>query len=336
MKKIMVLLSLFFIVSTAQAFSLRPVIQDLQERFGNARPWPILIFDQDELDWRFVKERALGEGDELLHKRVKIIRHYVKEKIHIDLSDNEAIQLEVYVNALKDGAFAYPILLSQYPARYKMCAVFPASANSNTRLENERLLLLQDKKIHPHREFEHYQYAIDYASLARLSLYHELAHCLDDTFLPKTFEFEDPHQVHLSESFAETLGLLMMRSEGFPDISRERALMRTVYSFYGGSYFAQNPQLGFGHPFFVAGGAIYYLAPVIEAQAKEPPEQELSQQAKRIVEKHALDFRGFNAIVKYLGEGESAITHYQANVERFPDLFEQAMKTLEMYVSTVP
>ena len=320
---------------TAAGFELQAEIPRLQSEFGRSRPYPILIMDKEELQWRFAQAKALGD-DAGKDQRVKIIQHYVKEIVNVDITNNDALQLETYATILKDGAFALPLFTSMYPTVYKLCVVMPASAHSNSRLEYERLLMFKNHAAHQAQGHDDLKHTLSFEVLARFSLYHELAHCLDDTFMPKTFDYEDPHAVHLSESFAETLALLMMEAEGFREIALPRAKLRSIYSHRIGRHFAQNPQGGLGNPFYVASGAIYNLSKVLLNTPKLNAGEDLVAAARAVVTEFATPARAFTAIVRWLEDAESAETQYRDWSHSSPDLFLEAFEHMIEYRDTVP
>lgn len=320
----------------ASAFDLKQEISKLQTKFGRVMKYPILIVDKEELQWRFAKARALGDSDEAEQKRLPIIQAYVKETIGVQLTDVEASQYDTYVTVLKDGAFALPVLANRYPSVYKMCAVLPASPHSNQRLEHNRLLGLENQDIHQGQGFDDLEQRLPYDVVARFSLYHELAHCLDTSFMPQSFDFEDAHTVHLSESFAETVALLMLKAEGFTDIALPRAHHRSVYAWRMGRFFAQNPQGGFGHPYYVAGGVIYNLAPVLLAADTLPATNDVLVQARDIVLAHALPGRAFTAITSWLADPQETEERYTRYAQESPDLFLEAFEKLLDFKMTTP
>lgn len=335
---ILPLLLLCLATSTLAAeFNLKELIPLLQNEFGRSPLSPIVIMDKEELSWRFAQAKAFGDSDKAKSRRLKIIQKYVFEKTQVELTVAEADQYEPFLTVLKEGAFALPILKERYPARYKVCAVFPASEYSNQRLEYERLLGLHTHEAYQGLSFDHLKTRLPYDVLARFSLYHELAHCMDPWYLPATYDYEDPHATHKAETYAEVMALFMLKLEGITEIAQARAEMRTVYSFKLGRYFAQNPQLGFGNPFFVAGGAVYYLAPaLIAAEELNPSIEDIIMQTREIVENHALNSRGFTAIVNWLAEPAATWQRYETWASDSPDLFLAAFTTLKDYVTLAP
>lgn len=334
----LLLVSLFYSFAAA-GFELKGEISRLQSKFGRSRPYPILIMDKEELQWRFAQADALSDQDDddvREARRVKIIQTYVKEVIGVELTEIEAMQYDTYATILKDGAFALPLFKSMYPAVYKMCAVMPASPHSNRRLEYDRLLMFKNQDAHLGQHFDDLKTTLSYEVLARFSLYHELAHCLDDTFMPKTYDYEDPHSVHLSESFAETVALLMMEAEGFKDIAHPRAELRSIYSHRIGMNFAQNPQGGLGNPSYIASGAIYNLADVLLNTPSLNPGDDIYVVARDVVHQFATPSRALTAITRWLEDAVSAETQYREWSISAPDLFLESYERLMHYRNTVP
>ena len=225
-----------------------------------------------------------------------------------------------------------------------MCAVFHASANSNQRLEVERILGLSTPGVYENPIFESIKPQLPYETLAKFSLYHEIGHCLDPLFLPNTYNGgEDPHSVHESESFAEVMGLFLLTQKGYTNIARTRGLLRTIYSRKLGRFFTQNPRYGFGNPFYLAGGVIYYLEPalrgadeVIKAQRghfNQLSLAELIEAAIKVVHENALDSRSFHAILSFLTEvdPQTALNRYREYSYNSPDLFYRAYSDLVVY-----
>ncbi len=327
--------------------NLTKIINEAQSKYQNAiEKYPILIFNQDEIDTRFLAAKAFGDSKEQKSKRLKVIQEYIFDKIGLEVSERDADQYEPYLTVLKGSAVALPLLdggFGEY--KYKMCGVFHASPNSNQRLELERILGLRTKEVYDNQAAESILPKLPYETLAKFSIYHEIGHCLDQTFLPGTYNSsgESPHSVHESESFAEVMGLFILTQQGYKDIARNRGMLRTIYSRKMGTYFASNPGLGFGNPYFVAGGVIYYLDPVLKAadvkirdlrsdfNKLELPE--LMKLAREVVETHSLPSRSFHAILTFLQSknGEEALERYREFSYSSPDLFYQTYKDLIAY-----
>jgi len=309
-------------------------------------PYPILIFEKDELDWRFMKNQAFGKDKIQEAKRAEIIKAYVLEKTNVSLTDNDASNFEPYLTILKDSAVALP-LNESFSGPAKICGVFPADPNSNQRLEMERILGLGLEEAYGNIGYDQIKPKISYEDLALFSLYHEVGHCLDQEFMPKTFSnYDDSHGVHQSESFAETFALLALAREGKTDLGTRRAAIRTIYSQKLGKFLATHPGNGFGNPNYVYGGIIYYLSPVLNKgqelieqdleSIRNMSTQELLQLAKKIVVENSLHSRVFQGLYSVLAEGEeSTMERYQRFSEQMPDLFAEAYPKLKYYVEKI-
>ena len=59
----LLLVSLFYSFAAA-GFELKGEISRLQSKFGRSRPYPILIMDKKELQWRFAQADALSDQDD--------------------------------------------------------------------------------------------------------------------------------------------------------------------------------------------------------------------------------------------------------------------------------
>ncbi len=333
--------------TTEMPINLTKIINEAQAKYQKAiKDYPILIFNQDEIDARFLAAKAFGDSKEKKALRLKVIQEYIFDKIGLEVSEREADQYEPYLTVLKGSAVALPLLQGGFGKyQYKMCGVFHASPNSNQRLELERILGLRTKDVYENKAAESILPKLPYETLAKFSIYHEIGHCLDQTFLPSTYNSggESPHSVHESESFAEVMGLFILTQEGHKNIARNRGMLRTIYSRKMGSFFAKNPSLGFGNPFFIAGGVIYYLDPVLKAadvkirelrgDFKKLDLPELMNLAREVVEKNALNSRSFHAILTFLqaDRPEDALDRYREYSYSSPELFYESYRDLLTY-----
>jgi len=154
--------------------------------------------------------------------------------------------------------------------------------------------------------------------------------------MPKTYDYEDPHSVHLSESFAETVALLMLQQEGYSDIALPRAELRSIYSHRIGMNFAQNPQGGFGNPFYISAGAIYNLADVLLNTPPLNTGDDIYAVARSVVNQFATPSRAFTAITRWLEDAVAAETQYREWSISSPDLFLESYERLMHYRNTIP
>lgn len=333
------------LIGNSWAFDYAREIDKAQERFGKVKDYPIVIFNQDEISWQLAQSNAYEDTPKAKVKRIQIIQEYVKTKSGLEISDKEAESLENYITVQKDSAFAMPILEGSWGERsFKMCAVFPASPNSNQRLEHERMLGLLTDEVYGDLGYEDVNLRMPYEQLAMFSIYHEISHCLDSEFMPSNYNGqENPHNVHLSESFAEALALLLLEQMGYENMGRARGQMRMMYSRMMGGYFARNPGLGMGNPFFVKGGVIYHLDPALRGAQEfafyagndfeNMVLEELIHETVNIVQKYALDSRTFYAIGNYLEaeDKQEAIQTYRERAFDSPELFYKAYTGLIEY-----
>jgi hypothetical protein len=316
-------------------------MDQIQQEVKKIRPWPIIIFNKQEIERRFLIFSAWGESDAHLFKRLEIISAYIVERGGPVLSEMDLRQLETFTTTLKDGAYAYPLLKSQYPTRYKLCAVFPPARDTNTRLEYERLLSLHNQQIYPEHIYWQPSESIAGEKLWFFSFMHEVGHCLDETFMPQVYEYEEPHQVHLSEAFAETFAALWWKQNVQDQTLLLRADIRTLYSLRVGQYHAQHPELGFGNPFFVASGSIYHLSPSLKKVHDLPslpsaPLLTLTSRAQSLVPEVTLPFRSFTAVTRYLAEGQKLVEEYALKAQDSPEFFRQAYEDVKKYAELIP
>ena len=177
-----------------------------------AAPYPILIMDRDDLEWRFALAGATGSDSA---PRIAIVRAYVEEKTGVRISENAATNFEPYLTILKDAAVAMPAIKDGTYAEPEMCAVFPPDANRNQRLEHERVLQLKVAEAYGTHSFAALRETLSYDDAVLFSILHEAGHCLDRFYFPKLLEEgPDASGIHLSESFAEIASAFLMAKEG--------------------------------------------------------------------------------------------------------------------------
>lgn len=316
-----------------------------------ASSYPIHILNRDEAELYLARKNAMG-GDKR-DLRTKVFREYLEGKLGITLTSNEAANLESYVYDLKGSAYALPFYQEDQKndldrAKHKVCFVFPTDASSNQRLEHERLLGFGVPKVHGDQTYDHLKARMSYHELRVFSLIHELGHCLDQEFIQKaTADFGDPHAVHQSEAFAEAFAALVMAREGYSHLPQVRATHRSIYALRLGTYFADNPQLGFGDPNFIYGGLIYHLAPVLEGlskyldsslgQTKTMNVRQMIEKSSQLVKANSISSRSFSAIGYSFVQGkDQALAHYKKYAEDMPELFSQAYQDLLSFYREVP
>lgn len=300
-------------------------------------PYPILIMDRDEIEWRFTRTGAVGEGD--TEKRVGVIRAYLLEKTGVEVSVNAAMNFEMYLNQLKDAAVAMPALRDGSSTEVALCAVFPPDPNRNRRLENERLVQLGTAEAYGPRQYAELRDSLAYDDAVLFSVLHESGHCLDRYFFPQLLEYGDePSITHLAESYAETVGLLLMAKEGRTQVAETRAYLRDLYSYFMEPYFAAHPGLGFGSASFPYGGLIYHLSPSIRGavpdlgRAADLSLPEILSLAQAIVTRSAFDTRTMSALYASYVDGRAAVRERYLELEKdMPDLFAGIPARLDGY-----
>jgi len=342
------------VVDYVESTYLKEAFQEdaFQEAFPKGEhKYPIHILNRDEAELYLARQNALGDNKREL--RMKVFREYLEARLGLNLTQNEASNLESYVYDLKGSAFALPFYLEDQKtdlgfAKHKVCFVFPTDASSNQRLEHDRLLGFNVPKVHGVQTFEHLKERMSFHELRVFSLIHEIGHCLDQEYIQKaTADFSDPHAVHQSEAFAETFAALVMAREGYLHLPQVRAIHRSIYALRLGNYFAENPQLGFGDPNFAYGGLIYHLAPVLKAvskyldssfsQLKAMGVRQLVQKSSEIVKTNSIAFRSFSAIGYSFVQGkDQALAQYKKNSEEMPELFAGAYQDLLTFYREIP
>jgi len=317
------------------------MVNSVQEKYADQfKKYPILIFDIDEISLRYGKANAFGEDKEQELKRAKVIQSYVEDKTGVKLSDSDSLSLEPYTTVMKEGAYAVP-LKKKFPGKdVLICAVFPASPNSNQRLETERIIGYDIPGAYDDVHYLELKNKLTYQELKLFSIYHELSHCLDPKFLPAVQVAWEPdaHGIHLSESYAESLALILMEREGYKDLGLSRAMYRNLYTKKAGPWFAANPGYGMGNPAFKSGGAIYYLVPslmatkgLIKNKEIDPSAnlEDLIEETVRIVDENAMSGRTITAVVNSFDYGkEKSLETYRNYVLKYPNLFDGTYRDL--------
>lgn len=347
MSKTLILLLLLCSVQAYAQTRMSALVSEVQQKLANGNTkYPIIVFDKDEVQWRYLKQDAFGESKDKENLRKKIIQDYVFEKTKVQLTNNDAGNFEPYTTILKDSAVALP-LMESFSGPYKICGVFPADPNSNQFLETERILGLGLEEAYGKIGVDQITAKLSYEELALFSIYHEVGHCLDQDFMPKTYGmYEDSHAIHQSESFAETFALLALAREGRTNLGERRALIRTIYSQKLGKFLATHPGNSFGNPHYVYGGIIYYLAPVLEEgqrlidssleMIKNASTLDLLAMAKTIVEEKSLHSRVFQGLYRVLVEDpDFVLEQYRVYTEQMPRIFGNSYQQLIFFLAKI-
>ncbi len=313
----------------------------------NKIPHPIIIFDNDEINWKFLQADSLEfEDDSSKEIRYEIISNYVHEKIGYKITSKDVLNLDPFVTVMKESAWALPFRLNWETTKFRFCAVFPPSINSNQRYETMRLLDFQEE-IYGSLKPIHYKEEMSYNELMLFSLYHEFSHCLDPVFFPKQLSYHEPDALttHQGESFAETNALLLLAKRGFLDIGRKRLILRSTYSRMVGKYLTLHPEFAFGNPIVIKGGIIYYLTPSLSEglffvlsnkyKISDYTISELINYSVDIVNRSAIETRSFHALFSYLESDDKneVISRYERLAYNDPGLFYKAYTDLIAYIA---
>lgn len=298
--------------------------------------YPILIFNQDEVNFLFASHGAFSEESKEL--RFELLKSYVKEKTSVDLKRSELEDLMDHILnsnlpaavTILDDKFTYSAPSAE---NFKLCAVFPAVPNGTTRSEIERLTGLYSKDAYPQRHFDQLTERMTREEMYLFTLYHETGHCLDTLFLPAaTGSSSDPHDIHMAEAFAETFAYLALSERFGVKLAETRAVYRTLYSRKLGEFFAQDFSGAYGDKFHLNAGAIYNLGPyLMHAYQKvrfkkvkpnpESPESLVKLAYKLLDEKH-FDFRTIAAISMGLTYGlDVVLEEYKEEAFKSPEYF---------------
>ena len=346
MKSILISIVLTLINNTFANSEYGKLVDYVQVTYANEyKKHPILIFNIDDIETLYAKNKAFGSSNEKELLRASIISQYILNKIGLRLTEKEALSFEPYTSNMKNGAYAVPFIRRNAEKEYVMCGVFPASPNSNKRFETDRILGLENKEAYGDIHYGNIKSKLSYEELTLFSIYHELGHCMDDQYLPKrymSFGGESAHDVHLAESFAEVMGLFFLKKEGVRKLGSTRALYRNLYSMKFSKYLMNLPGIALGGPAADKMGIVYNLSSsVIAAQAfidrkgsviLDADFEQMVELGVNIVEKSALSSRSFSAVANWVRDGDEALQRYRDYAYSSPDLFTEAFKDLLAYV----
>lgn len=315
------------------------VVQRLANSMG--RPYPIWVFDRDDIHFLFVSHKVVGESKKT--QRLELLGKYIFEKTNAELNSNDLENIDTYLSVLPESAVALPLQASFSSNAYKFCAVFPLAPNGNTEIETSRMLQLDFKTVYPNESYSQLSKKMSFDELYLFSLYHEVGHCLDPVYMPiVSASHDDSHAVHLSEAFAEVFAYMNLYSRFNANIADTRALYRTIYSRRMGEFLAQDSSGGLMNPHRAKGGVIYYLTPYLmyayeqihfkKINPQNLTPQELIEATIDIVETKEIESRSFTAIALALQEGfEPIVQKYQDYAFNSPDFFYTAYLQLLSY-----
>jgi hypothetical protein len=351
LKSRLLILNLFILFSilSKSVFAIDHVLElKKAQNWANSfsKYYPIFVINRDEFHYLFLKNKATQLTKEAERKRINLIKNYFSQEKNYQLTQSEATNFENYLFSQTQSAVALPFFDSHSnQSKHKFCAVFANAPNGNARIEIERLTGLENKKIYQNKKYDQLSLKEDFAVMYLFSLYHEMSHCLDKTFLPKIYKNYEisPHDIHKSESFAEVFAYLHLAKTLDFNIAKARILYRTIYARVVGEYFAQNPSVAFGDPNILAAGGTYFLTPVLvqayslisshKVDLIKISDNELNQLAEEIIDDYSLDFRSFTAIIRSLVDKDLIFAEYEAKAYKSPDLFLKSYTDLVSFYS---
>jgi len=315
------------------AASMTGEIAQLNKDFNGALGYPILVIDTEDFQKTLASKNLAGTQDRNL--LVRELTLYSRAR-GIPMEPRDAAQL---TSSLNGAASAMPFYTD--PARrtqMRYCVVL-SSANSAGQLDEVKRIIGADGQEDIYKGFDIQKLLplMSQENLQLFSLYHELSHCLDRNYLPSIFEDEVvPHNVHLTESFAEVNALVLLsQRHGLKNLGASRSILRTVYSKYYGPAIAHNVSNPFLGAVNKAGGSVYFLSPALlgaqqelDKNATQIAAMSLEQTlalSKMLVEQHALTKFSFEALNMLITDGpETILPHYQKLAKKSPAKFLKA------------
>ncbi len=311
MKKIILVMAAL-ITHFAWSNDIGQEIQSLDDKYRNFMEYPILIFNKQE-----IIEKLSGDQE----SDIQIVKEEVLKKYSLAISDNDADDILTYHTKLNGSATSLRFKNSGF------CAVFPAQIENNRDAEVKRLLGISNQyNPYPQYIIEKAKSIVTLEELQLMSLYHELAHCLDDNYIPKN-EYTNSHSIHLAEAYAESLGLMLLQQKyNFSNLFLRRAALRAVYAKYFGKLLLTDPSIMVFEEYEREMGIAYDLSTVLLAaqdlNIRKKSIHELKQLAFTIVEGNSTPSRTISAIRFYLeNDKEKALEKYHDYALSSPDLF---------------
>lgn len=305
------------------AYDTSSQIDLLNKEFNGNEQYPILIFNKKEI-------RSLLTDSKV--KNMEIIEKYILEKFNIKLEKYDAEIILDYHTSLNSSASALPFH-DRKTDSYRFCAVFPSGADLNHRGEVKRILgITEEINPYPENTVEKVMKLMSLKELKLVSLYHELSHCLDKTYIPK-LTMPSSHGIHMAESFAESLSLLLVTKRfDFRDLALRRSVLRGLYTKYMGKYIINDEDTIVMDRRAKEMGIVYYLSPTLLSlnstlssynfRINNFTTIELAEMALKNTINYTFDSRAFAALVNYLKNGEdNSINQYQQMSQSAPDLF---------------
>lgn len=320
--------------SVAHAVDLTSEIEKLNSEFKNALGYPIIIVDKPDFQKFLAKHGHENTDNENLLARA--LYSYVKQKHGYQMLPEEAGILAPSFRPTKKDASAQPYYTDKVRFnQMKFCVVIPSVTNNTPLQEIQRITGADTQpQLFKTFNFEQAMSLMSQEEIQLFSLYHELSHCLDQNFIASLNEFEVvPHNLHLTEAFAETNALLMLfQRHGLKKLAAPRSVLRSLYSKYYGPSLAQKSSNVHASEATRAGGSVYFLTTVLlpaQKQIDNNPEQIQSMNfeqtlalSKMIVEQHAIDKMSFEGMHMMMREGPDVILpHYRRLATKKPSMF---------------
>jgi hypothetical protein len=259
------------------------------------------------------------------------------------MEPQDAYQL---TSSLNGAASAMPFYKDRDRRTQMRYCVVLSSANSPSHLDEVKRIIGADGQEDIYQGFDIQKLLplMSQENLQLFSLYHELSHCLDRNYLPSIFEDEVvPHNVHLTESFAEVNALILLsQRHGLKNLGAARSILRTVYSKYYGPAIAHNVSNPFLGAVNKAGGSVYFLSPALLGAQQELDkngtqiagmslEQTLTL-SKMLAEQHAITKFSFDGLNMLITDGpDTIVPYYQRIAKKSPAKFLKAYQDVLYY-----
>ncbi|MFS4459777.1 hypothetical protein [Bdellovibrio sp. HCB2-146] len=334
--------------SVAHAVDLTGEIEKLNSEFKNALGYPIIIVDKPDFQKFLAKHGYENTDNEDILARGLFT--YIKQKHGYQMLPEEAGTLAPSFRPTNKDASAQPFYTEKVRFnQMKYCVVIPSVTN-NTPLEEIKRITGADThpELFKNFNFEKAMSLLSQEEIQLFSLYHELSHCLDRNYIAAINEFEVvPHNLHLTEAFAETNALFMLfQRHRLKKLGAPRSILRTLYSKYYGPSLAQKESNVYASEATRAGGSVYFLSPVLLPAQKEidtnPTQiQSMSLEqtlalSKLIVDHHAINKTSFEAMHMMMKEGPDVILpHYQRLAAKKPSMFLKPYQDLLYFKSVL-
>ncbi len=310
------------VTATTMSTMLADIEREANEYVRSAAAAPklrVAIIDADQVN-TFTGTRQLSSSEKL--------RYYLKERgINLGSNDFSAAYMAMgddYGPRSGDPQALHFVTTDARGTEPDLCLISPATADVSSRSMMEEWIGQAGNRF--------LQTSIDpgaYLMALRL-VWHEAWHCMDDDFVhaynavDKDAGLENAKGVHRSEMFADVAATLTLASKGYPDIMRDTADARAVFSrWYGPKMMAggredYSPE----HDYQYYTGANYYSTPAHDAalahiravgieRVKQYSLTDIRRIATEITLQHALTAKQFRALSDYLKQGNEYLDHQE-------------------------